>query len=192
MIIVPGAKILDFDIENRPLSYLGSDFTTSEITAIAWGWNHDPDDKIRCAMLGEDGMDQRSILSWFRRAYDAADVVTGHFILFHDLPIINGALVEIGEPPLGPKLVSDTKVHAKIGKGISKSQESLSDILGVAAPKYHMTQAMWREANRLTPAGLGETKTRVVGDVVQHRWMRIEMIRRGYLRRPVLWNGVRS
>ena len=28
-------RVLDFDIENRPLSYLGSDFTTAEVTAIA-------------------------------------------------------------------------------------------------------------------------------------------------------------
>jgi hypothetical protein len=31
-------RVLDFDIENRPLTYLGSDFTTAEVTAIAWAW----------------------------------------------------------------------------------------------------------------------------------------------------------
>ncbi len=186
----PAARILDFDIENRPLTYLGNDFTTSDVTAIAWGWNHWVDEDIRCGLLGE--YDQLTILRWFRRAYDKADIVTGHYILMHDLPIINGALIEHGERPLGPKLVSDTKVHGAIGKGISKSQESLSDTLGVEAEKYHMTQAKWRAANRLLPEGLAETRTRVVGDVIQHRKMRAAMISAGILRRPVLWNGVRS
>src|SRR5690606_12970728 len=31
-------RILDFDLENRPLSYLGEDWTSAEITAIGWSW----------------------------------------------------------------------------------------------------------------------------------------------------------
>lgn len=186
-LIIRAPRILDFDIENRPLSYLGSDFTTSEVTAIAWGWADQADSEIMCDLLGETSGPE--MLAAFVASYAAADIVTGHYILGHDLPIINGALLEVGMKPLGPKLVSDTKVHLVGGKGVSKSQESLADMHGIEVEKYHMTQARWREANRLTPEGLEETRTRVVGDVIQHKRLRVELIRKGRLRRPVLWHG---
>lgn len=181
-----GARILDWDIENRPLSYLGGDFTTSEITAIAWGWVGRPA-SIESRLLGVHQPEQ--ILRDFVQAFNEADIVTGHYILMHDLPIVNGALLEYGMAPLGPKLVSDTKVHLIGGKGVSKSQESLSDILGLEAEKYHMTQFKWRSANRLTYHGITETKTRVEGDVRQHMQMREALVRGGYLKRPTLWKG---
>src|SRR6202043_1311852 len=130
-----------FDIENRPLAYLGQDFTTAEITAIAWGWVGQT--KVHVALLGVD--EPKIILESFRRAYDEADVVTGHYILEHALPIIQGARVEMGLPLLGPKMVQDTKVHLLKFRGISKSQENLSEALGVEASKFHMNNAMWRE-----------------------------------------------
>lgn len=178
-------RILDFDIENRPLSYLGGDFTTSEITAIAWGWTDSED--VHAALLGVQSPEV--ILDSFVEAYNQADIVTGHYILMHDLPIINGALLEYGKPSLGAKLVSDTKVHLVGGKGVSKSQESLSDILGIQADKYHMTQAKWRSANRLEFEGLVETRLRVVGDVKQHKQLRAALIAGGYLKPPRLWKG---
>lgn len=180
-------RILDFDIENRPLSYLGSDFTTSEVTAIATGWTDDPE-SVKSMLLGVSPTCE-PILDWFVALYDQADIVTGHYILMHDLPIINGALLEYGRKPLGPKLVSDTKVHLIGGKGVSKSQESLADMLGVQADKYHMTQAKWRAANRLEFLGLAETRMRVESDVRQHMQLRAALIKGGYLKRPVLWHG---
>lgn len=185
---MPSVRILDFDIENRPLSYLGGDFTTSEITAIAAAWADNPEG-VSSYLLTPDPTSSGAMLHWFLNLYNAADIVTGHYILMHDLPIINGALLEHGFPSLGPKLVSDTKVHLVGGKGVSKSQESLSDIMGVDAEKYHMTQWKWRAANRLTPEGLAETRTRVEGDVVQHMKLREALVDEGYLKRPVLWHG---
>src|SRR5262245_35423024 len=101
-------RVLDFDIENRPLSYLGSDFTTAEVTAIAWAWIDQPED-VTCYLLGETDLPE--ILRAFVTAYEQADMVTGHFIVGHDLPMVSGALVELGMAPLSDKLVQDTKVH---------------------------------------------------------------------------------
>src|SRR5688572_7585664 len=86
-------RVLDFDIENRPLSYLGSDFTTAEVTAIAWAWTDTPDD-VTVYLLGE--LPLPSILRRFRSVFDYADMVTGHYIRGHDLPMLNGALMECG------------------------------------------------------------------------------------------------
>ena len=178
-------RILDFDIENRPLSYLGQDFTTSEITAIACAFTDDG--YIASRLLGPcEGVE---ILRWFVDLWGQADVATGHYVLMHDLPIINGALLEYGMKPLGPKLVSDTKVHLIGGKGVSKSQESLADMLGVEAPKVQMTQKKWRAANRLTPEGILETRSRVEGDVRQHMQLRAALVEGGYLKAPKLWHG---
>lgn len=178
-------RILDFDTENRPLTYLGSDYTTADLTAIAWSWMDV--DNIECHLVGDDPRSQLDMLRAFRAVYDQADVVTGHYIRGHDLPIINGAMVELGLPPLPSKLSSDTKLDMIPTQRVSMSQESLSAILGIKAPKVTMTQAMWRAANRLTPEGLRLTKERVVGDVRQHILMRQEMVRRGLLGSPKRW-----
>jgi hypothetical protein len=178
-------RILDFDIENRPLSYLGMDFTTSDITAIAAGWTDQT--KVHCWALGESTSEE--MLEGFLALYDEADIVTGHYIRGHDLPIINGALAEFGYPPLGPKLTSDTKNDLVRRKGISASQESLSDMLGLPAPKVQMSQAKWREANRLTPEGIAHTKTRVIGDIRQHKQLRAALIEAGLLGPPREWRS---
>jgi hypothetical protein len=183
----PAQRILDFDIENRPLSYLGNDFTTSDITAIAASFG--PEQWPICWLLGPLG--QVEVLEEFRSMYDHADIVTGHYIRKHDLPIINGAMLELKLAPLGPKLTIDTKLDLKPLSGVSKSQESLADMLGVELPKVHMTQAMWRDANRLTPDGIRDTRERVVGDVRQHQLLRIKLTERGLLNPPKMWNGGR-
>lgn len=175
---------LDFDIENRPLSYLGSDFTTAEITAIAASWVGE--DKVHCWALGE--VDGPTMLSEFKRLYDEADGVTGHYIRRHDLPIINGALMEYELPLLGPKMTCDTKLDLVRRKDISASQESLAEMYGLPQPKYHMSQPKWREGNRLTPEGIEYTKKRVIEDVVQHKALRQKLIEVGALKAPTTWH----
>ena len=165
------------------MSYLGQDFTTAEVTAIAWSWN--PDAPVTVKLLGID--DPRLMLEAFRRVYDEADIVTGHYIRKHDLPIINGAMTELGLPPLGPKLTCDTKLDLATLSGVSKSQESLAAMLGIEHPKVHMTQADWRAANRLTLEGLRKTEERVAGDVRQHMALRNELVRLVLLKPPKIW-----
>jgi hypothetical protein len=179
-------KVLDFDIENRPLTYLGSDFTTAEVTAIAWAWCDRPED-VTCMLLGE--VDPVTMLERFVAAYNDADMVTGHYITGHDLPHINAALMEARMPTLDAKLVQDTKTSLVRRKGISGSQESLAGMLLLQHDKVQMNQTKWRAANRLTREGLAETKKRVVGDVQQHIEMRAKLLELGYLGPPRRWSG---
>jgi len=176
-------KILDFDIENRPLTYLGSDFTTAEITAIACSFGSQ--EPMFCWLLGED--EPHEMLDYFVQMYNAADLVTGHYIRKHDLPMINGALAEYGMQPLRPKLTCDTCIDLKSIKVISKSQESLSEMLKVPAPKIAMTQADWRAANRLED--IQKTYVRVTGDVRQHQLLRLRLLDLGLLSEPKVWSG---
>lgn len=182
------ACILDFDIENRPLSYLGMDYTTSEITSIACKWIDHTDGPTSTHvvwLLGED--DPQRMLEQFSEMYAAADMVTGHYIRNHDLPIINGALVEYDLPELPRMMTQDTKNDLIGFKGISKSQENLAAMFGLERPKVQMNQVKWREANRLTRAGLTLTEERVVADIYQHEALRQALLDRGLLKQPRPW-----
>jgi hypothetical protein len=177
------ARILDFDIENRPLSYWCPDRPSAEITAIAWSWIGTQ--RIHCVLLGESTLEE--MLGRFMEEYNFADIVTGHYILRHDLPIVNGALLELGLPTMQQKMVSDTKCHLVKRADLPVSQEALAAYLGVTAPKIQMTQADWREANRLTPKGLKKTRVRVTADVRQNKEMREKLIERRLLHGPEVW-----
>lgn len=179
-------RVLDFDIENRPLSYLGSDFTTGEVTALAWAWADRPSD-VTVHLLGQS--DLECMLLAFVDAFDQADMVTGHYIRGHDLPMLNGALMELGLPLLSDKLSCDTKLDLVRSKGLSLSQESLSAMFQLEHQKQSMNQAQWRAANRLTPEGLAEVKRRVVGDVRQHIEMRARLLELGYLNPARVWRS---
>jgi hypothetical protein len=205
-----GLRILDFDTENRPLAYLGGDFTTGEITAIAWQFigeprtfdfallgfqcQHEADGDLYSfedAVCGQyhNGESYEDMLARFVQVYDEADMVTGHFIRGYDLPVINGALLEMGRAPLADKLVHDTKQDLVTRKYLSASQENLAETLGVRASKVKMNNAKWRGANRLSPEGLELTRKRVVGDIRQHIQLRARLMEIGALRPPRMWSG---
>jgi hypothetical protein len=129
------------------------------------------------------------MLRAFRAAYDAADMVTGHYITGHDLPLIQAMLTENQLPLLADKLVQDTKVHMVRRKGLSSSQENLACMLMTEHDKVKMNQAKWRSANRLTPEGIEEARKRVIGDVQQHIEMRARLIELGYVSRHCHWKG---
>lgn len=184
------ARILDFDIEARPLSWYGGDYVTREVTAIAWSWVGE--DAVHWDALHRDDESGQHLLENFLVAYNEADIVTGHYIRGYDLPNINGALSEYGLPPLEDKLTSDTKLDLIKRSGMSNSQENLAAMLGVRAPKVQMDQTKWREANRLTDKGIALTIERVCGDVVQHKEMRARLLRFGWLKAPQVWSGTPS
>jgi hypothetical protein len=179
-------RVLDFDVECRPLSFLGGDYMTKEITAMAWAWTDQPSD-VTCYALGE--VDPVTMLMAFREAYERADIVTGHYIRGFDLPLVNGAMTEYELPTLPDKLSHDTKIDLVRRHGLSGSQESIGAMLRLEHPKVQMNQQRWRDANRLTPDGIALSKERVIGDVRQHIEMRHRLLDLGYLAPPVVWKS---
>lgn len=175
-------RILDWDLENRPLSYWGEN-GTAEITAIASCWADDPS-SMEVFLLGKVSFEEM-ILGFLTR-YNTAGMVTGHNLRSHDLPMVNGALIEMGLPNLKPISVQDTYLDMKKRKGIPASQEYLLSLFNIGE-KVHMTQNDWRQSNRLSIEGLEKTSERVVGDVQDHMKLRLEMLRRGLLRAPKVW-----
>lgn len=203
-----GGRVLDFDIENRPLSYWVPDMPSAEVTSIAWMYrgDHDslqcvllappcwhPECEVRCTHWPVDVMSEVELMGAFVEAYNSADLVTGHYIRRHDLPITNAMLYDRDLPLLRPKMTSDTKLDMFKKADVPATQEYLLEVidpqcnLGIALEKFHMTQRKWREANRLTPAGVELTRRRVMSDVHAHSHMREEMLQRGWLKGPRLW-----
>jgi hypothetical protein len=182
-------RILDFDIENMPVTYYAPDYPTAYITAIAWAFTDEPK-KIEARVITDPSSDDQydSMLVDFWEAYMEADLVTGHYIRKHDLPIVNGALIERGfYRGLGPKMTSDTKNDLVKYSALPKNQEFLEAILGTATQKYQMTQHDWRLANRFTPEGVERSRTRVTSDVKGNMQMRKELVERGLLKPPKMW-----
>jgi hypothetical protein len=180
-------RILDFDCEARPLSWISADYVSKEITAIAWKWVGERT-PFECEALSLHG-DHVTMLTRFREAYNQADIVTGHYIRGYDLPMINGALMEYRMPPLSDKLAHDTKTDLVPRAGLSMSQENLGAMLRLEHPKVKMNQAMWRAANRLTPEGVELTRQRVIGDVIQHIDLRRELLESGWMNPPKVWRS---
>lgn len=176
-------RVLDFDSECRPDAYLGGDLTTRSLTGIAARFVGEATTWCRVISASEHktfAEQSIAMLTEFVELYDAADMVTGHNIRRHDLPIISGACMYFGLPPLSPKLTSDTlRDMPKRGLVFSASQENLGDMLDVLDDKYHMNNARWKRANTLE--GVELTRARVVSDVEMHLQVRAAMLAR---RRP--------
>lgn len=182
------SRILDFDIESRPLGWYGGEWVHQEVTAIASAWIVDgKPDGLEVVMLDRRKGSSERMLKAFRSRYDEADMVTGHYIRGFDLPQLNAAMLEFDLGVLGDKLTHDTKGDLLRFQGMSKSQENLGSVMGIPAPKIKMSQGDWRAANRLTPEGLSLVEERVVGDVLQHIELREALMERGFLGPPKLW-----
>ncbi len=182
-------RILDFDIECRPLSWYGGDWVTKEITAIGWKFISNRYAARATCLDPAVGIEVPDMLERFLEVYNLADMVTGHYIRGFDLPVLNSAMVENGYPPLPDKLTHCTKGDLVKFQGLSKSQENLGATLGLKSGKVSMNQESWRTANRLTPAGIAGARKRVMGDVKQHIEFRQALLNQGLLGRPKVWSS---
>lgn len=191
-ISIPKQRILDFDVECRPLAWYGGDFVTKQPTAIAWKFIGERP-ALRVAVIGESDRsslvleEEAEMLEAFREAYDQSDIVTGHYIRGFDLTVLNGAFLRLGLPLLDQKLSQDTKLDLAKASGLSKSMENLGAMYELKHPKIPMDTAAWAAANMLLPEGIARTRKRVVGDVREHIELRDKMLAHGVLGPPQLW-----
>lgn len=177
-------RILDFDSEVRPMHY--SEWRPEgQITAIAWSWVGE--DLVHAQVLDQNLSNELNMLGLFLMAYNQADIVTGHYIRKHDLPLLNEHAVRMGLPPIAAKLTQDTQADFTAIKSMGKSQDNLAVTFQLSESKHSMTGAEWREANKLTPEGQRLSMRRVMGDVRQHKAVRAELLHRGLLKAPRMW-----
>lgn len=186
-------KILDFDVECRPMSWYGGDWVTKEITAIAWRFVDESEENTQFWLLQPSSTwekhqeKKRKGMQRFLKAYNEADAVTGHYIRGFDLPLVNGTCVRLGLKPLSNKMSHDTKGDLVSMQGLSKSQENLAAYFDLKHAKEKMNTHLWEIGNSLVNEGRVETKRRVVGDVNQHVEFRQELMDRGALLPLKMW-----
>ena len=177
-------RILDFDVEALPGHWIGGDYVSKVITAVAWSWRGT--DEVECITHYALPPD---VLA-FRLAIELgkADLVTGHYIRGYDLPLINGMLLRGGRQSLPRLLTLDTKLDLHKSMGRSLSQKNLSSMLGVEAPKIDRTLDEWENFNLRVSGHEGAGIERVVGDVRQHKLMYDALVARRWLGAPKAWS----
>lgn len=187
---------LCFDLENRPLAYWYDGQTTSEITAFGWKW--DDEDEVRTLLLRGGGRfetdDGRRIS--YRAAYElfvselrSADLVYGHNIRRHDLPMLHDTLVHrLHLPGLGRLTTTDTFRDLSRGRTLSVSLENLAARYGLPGEKRRMTQPDWENANMLGTGGVAAARERVASDVRLQTQLRERLLAEGLLRPPRVWS----
>lgn len=176
-------RILHFDMECLPGHWIGGDYVSKVVTAVAWGWRDD--DTIKVLTHYDTSLDDMA--DSLSSAIGAADIVTGHYIRPFDLPLLNGALLRQGMRPLDPVLTIDTKLDLLKAHGRSKSQKNLSSMVGVAAPKVDLSNWEWEQFNLREPGFENRGIERVVGDVIQHKEMYAALDELGWLGSPRAW-----
>jgi hypothetical protein len=189
-------RCLCFDLENRPLAYWYDGETTSQITAFGWKWSDE--ENVHTLLLRPDGRyvddrgrshNERSAHSGFHDELVRADLVYGHNIRRHDLPMFNAWLLRLGLRPLPRLLTSDTLRDYPKRNGLSASLENLAAMYGIEGEKFAMSQPMWEEANKLTPDGVQLARRRVVSDVLLQERLRNLLLQRGLLKPPRPWTA---
>jgi hypothetical protein len=181
-------RILDFDTECRPMHY--SEWRPeSQITAYAWSWVGD--DRVHGGVLAQDGSNDVDLLMEFIDAFDEADMVTGHYVRKHDLPLINDHCIQLGLLPISERpggiLVQDTKQDFVQVKALGLSQDNLGVLFQTGQQKHHMAGRDWWAANQLSPEGAKLAWQRVSSDVLQHKQLRAALVDAGALRPPRRW-----
>jgi hypothetical protein len=177
-------RILDFDTECRPMHY-NEWRPESQITAIAWSWVGSP--IVKSAALKQSLVNEDDMLERFLEDYDKADMVQGHYIRKHDLPLLSDHVLRSGLGRLASKLTQDTQADLVSVKSLGKSQDNLAMTFDLAEEKHHMTGADWREANSLSPEGTEATLVRVISDVIQHKALTARLLEEGLLSAPRIW-----
>jgi hypothetical protein len=188
-------RVLGFDVENRPLAYWWDGRPTAEITAIAWKFYDDAE--AHTLLLQRNGRwrrdDFKTTLAYrdgprlFAGILGDTDLVYGHNIRRHDLPLLNAALLREALSPLRSVLTTDTLADYPRRKDKSASLENLAAELGLGAEKHHMGVVQWERANKLAPDGIAETRERVVGDVLLQEKLRDRLLELNYLKAPRRW-----
>lgn len=193
---VRAARRLCFDLENRPLAYWYDGQTTSEITAFGWRWDHDEPGHVNTLMLRPRGRfeDDGGSLLRYERAYErfvkemlSADLVYGHNIRRHDLPMLQGQLLRLRMTPLPVLRTSDTCLDYPKRKDMSASLENLAGFYGLSGEKVKLTQADWEASNRLEDGGVALARERVKSDVLLQTELRATLIGLGVLGDPRWW-----
>lgn len=180
-------RTLDIDLETVAAGYADPNWVPNIVTAWACSWT-DSDavefNALPVAKLHDTAFRARFLEPLVRRIRQAS-VLTGHNIIRFDLPVLNAELMRLGMENLGSVLVQDTIRLPVKTRGFKKGQDNIATLLGVREPKKALNWQEWQ--NAYAEPDLATVKERVVGDVEQHKQLRLRMRERGWLCAPRVW-----
>lgn len=171
---------LAFDIENKPGTYGGGDYTHPKVTAVGckfldakqgWAWCFRRNNVERCRAEAEE----------FRQLWDQADFVVGHNIKRHDRKILDGLYTALGLPLLSGKRMVDTYMDQPKMHGLSRSLENLAARWDCPVQKLHLSEYDWERAYDEIPAAVELMRRRVLSDVDISIWLFHELRQRKLL-----------
>ena len=173
-------RILCFDIENKPGTYGGGDWTFPKVTAIAAQFLDE--DRVHSWWLNRSNVENmRNVVGQFREMWDASTAVMGHNIKRHDVKILNGLMVSLGLPILEPRRMIDTYLDQPRLAGLSRSLENLAHRWNAPVEKLHMSEADWEAAYDGIPWAVEKMRHRCESDVQLNLWLYRELLRRHLL-----------
>jgi len=174
-------RVWAFDLEARPGPWGGGDFTFRSMLSIAAGFEGKSVAYLAPGFLKYEL--ERLILP----LRESNVLVVGHNAVRYDLPMLNGTLVKLGRPPLGPLLVSDTYAHlVKSDYAYSKSLGNMAERFGIQA-KGSMSEYAWERAYEGDPEYLEKLKRYNIGDVQVTLELRRVLLERGILKPARVW-----
>ena len=178
-------RILDFDMESLAAGFADPAWVPQKITCISWSWvGYDAVNTVISTQMGFFIPSIRAaMLVQFMPVFNQADMVTGHNLIRHDLPLLKSECLLLGVEPPQPKLVQDTMRLGRT-KGLKKGLDNLAGMLKTQEEKQAMDWAAW-EAAYEDPTWQ-KVIDRCESDVRLHKEVRAEMLRRGgWLTPPV-------
>ena len=182
-------RILDFDLETIAAGFADPAWVPQKITCVAWSWVDEEEVQVRtCGPRGLFGRPESRarMLVPLLAAIDDADLLTGHNLLRFDLPVLNAECLRLNLEPVRQALVQDTMRVVRT-KGFKKGQDNLGLLLNVPAEKVALTWQAWQDA--YDEQGWPTILERCASDVRQHKQVRVEMLRRGMLKAPIVWRA---
>jgi len=112
-----------------------------------------------------------------------ADMVTGHNLLRFDLKVIVAECMRLDLPVPRRLFVQDT-MRLLRGKGFKKGQDNLLELL-TNEKKLDLNWQAWQHAYE--EKGWETVKERATSDVLSHKLLREELLKRRWLKPPVWW-----
>ena len=180
-------RVLDFDLETLAAGFADPQWVPQKITVASWSWVDE--EEIHTVITTKEGFFSREIrarevLAPLVEVIEQADMLTGHNLLRFDLPVLNAELLRCGLPSLKKVKVQDTIRLAKT-KGLKKGQDDLSVMASGSLKKKTMNWEEWDRAYE--EDSWDEIIERCESDILQHKELRLYLLKNNYLRPPQIW-----
>lgn len=182
-------RVLDFDVETVAAGFADPNWVPQKITCVAWSWvGSDKVESRICGPLGlfGDPSLRAKMLQPLLDEIAKADMVTGHNILRFDLPVINAECLRLGLDPIREVKAQDTMRFLR-SKGFKKGQDTLGSMLRLRNEKMGLNWQDWQDA--YDEEGWADIRRRAESDVIMHKEMRLELIERNILKKPITWRA---